>query len=282
MVAKGNKVGNLYVFNNHDQVGAAMTIEDSGTALWHKRLGHMSKKGLSIMLKREQLLGLRSIDLDFCQHCLYGKQKWVSFLRIGHEKKSVPLELIHSDVFGPTEVTSIGGANYFVTFLDDCTRKVWIYMLSRKSEVFSKFKLFKAFTENQSGRKIKCLQIDNGGEFCSSEFDSFCADNGIHRIKVVPFTPQDNGAAERLNRTILERARCMLSNAGLGKEFWAEACNTAVYLINRAPSSRLNFDIPEETWLGKKISYHYLRIFGCEAFALIPKEKCSKLDSKSR
>ena len=155
-------------------------------------------------------------------------------------------------------------------------------MLNKKSEVFSKFKIFKAMVENQIGKRIKCLLTDNGGEFFSLEFDNFCADHGIRRIKIVPYTPQENGAAERLNRTILERARCMLSNAGLGKEFWAEACNTMVYLINRAPSSCLDFDIPEERWIGKRISFSHLRVFGCDAYVHVPKEQRMKLDFKSK
>ena len=235
-MVKGKKFESLYVLECNSEVGAAMTVVESNAELWHKRLGHMSKTGLEVMLRRNQLPGLKSIDLELCEHCLYGKKNRTSFVRTGHAKKSSPLELVHSDVFGPTEVTSLGGANYFVTFLDDCTRKVWVYMLNKKYEVFSKFKIFKAMVENQIGKRIKCLLTDNGGEFFSLEFDNFCADHGIRRIKTVPYTPQENGAAERLYRTILERAPCMLSNAGLGKEFWAEACNTTVYLINRAPS----------------------------------------------
>lgn len=206
LIDKGDKLGNLYVFEGHSEVGAAMVVEDNKEGLWHQRLGHMNQKGLNVMLTRNQLPRLKAVDLGFCEHCLYGKQKRVSFLKTSNEKKGTPLELVHSDVFGPTEVTSIRGANYFVTFLHDYTRKVWIYMLAKKSEVFSKFKSFKALVENQIGHKIKCLKTDNGGEFFSSEFDSFCADNGIRRIKVVPFTPQENGATERLNRMILEKA----------------------------------------------------------------------------
>ena len=148
IIAKGDKVGNLYVVETNDEVGDVMTDVDSDAALWHQRLGHMSKKGLQVMLNREQLPGLQSADLEFCEHCLHGKQKRVSFLKHGHDKKMTPLELVYSDVFGPTEVTSYGGANFFVSFLDDCTRKVWVYMMSRKFEVFSKFKFFKALAEN--------------------------------------------------------------------------------------------------------------------------------------
>ena len=124
--------------------------------------------------------------------------------------------------------------------------------------------------------------MDNGEDFFSLEFDSFCVDNGIRRIKIVPFTLQENGVAERMNKTILEKSRCMLSNASLGKEFWAEACNTMVYLINRSPSSQLDFGISEEEWLGNKISYSHIWVFGCEAYVHVPKEKRKKLDPKSQ
>lgn len=166
-----------------------MAVVDGDLELWHKRLRHMSKKGLEVMLERDQLPGLKFVDLELCEYCLYGKQSQTNFLKTGYDRKSTPLELVHLDVFGPTEVTSIRGINYFVAFLDDCTRKVWIYMMSRKSKVFLKFKIFKAIVENQIGHKIKCIKTDNGVEFCSLEFDAFCADNGICRIKVVPFTP---------------------------------------------------------------------------------------------
>ena len=115
--------------------------------------------------------------------------------------------------------------------------------MHKKSDVFSKFKIFKALVENQTGRKIKFLQMDNGREFFSLDFDSFCASNGIHRIKIVPFTPQENGVVEKMNRTIVLRSHCMISNASLGKDFWVEACNIAVYLISQSPSSRLDFGI---------------------------------------
>lgn len=116
-------MGSLYVFDHDSQVGASVAMTDNENELWHRRLRHMSKKGLEVMVKRDQLPGLKSVDLDFCHHCLYGKQKRVNFLKIGREKSTSPLELVYSDVFGPTEVTSLGGANYFITFLDDCTRK---------------------------------------------------------------------------------------------------------------------------------------------------------------
>ena len=129
---------------------------------------------------------------------------------------------------------------------------------------------------------MKCFKSDNGGEFCSNEFDSFCSHNGIRRIKVVPRTPQENGVAERMNRTILERARSMRIHARFPLNLWADAINTTIYLINRGPSMALDGGIPEEMWTGKKVNYSFLRVFGCEAFAHVDKENRNKLDAKSQ
>ena len=178
-------------------------------------------------------------------------------------------------------VRSLGGALYFVTFLDDFSRKCWIYPLASKDQIFETFKMFKTRVENEIESTIKCLQMDNGGEFCSNDFVNFCARNGIRRVKTVPYTPQENGVIERMNRTIVERIRSMLSHSGLPKSFWAEAANTAVYLINRSPSVALDGGIPEVLWSGKKLSYDHLRTFGCEVYVKIPDEKRSKLDVKS-
>ena len=92
-------------------------------------------------------------------------------------------------MWGPAQVCSLGGSSYFVTFIDDCTRKTWVYCIKKKSDVFETFKRWKALVENETNSKLKCLKFDNGGEFCNNEFDSFCSQNGIRRIKVVPRTP---------------------------------------------------------------------------------------------
>ena len=135
--------------------------------------------------------------------------------------------------------------------------------------------------ENQTEKNIKVLRTDNGGEFCSKEFEEFCKKCGIAWQKTTPYTPQQNGVAERMNKTLMERARSMLSGAGLGQEFWAEAVDTACYLVNRSPSSVLEDKTPQEVWTGKKPSLSHLRVFGCDAYVHVPKEKRTKLDSKS-
>ena len=124
-----------------------------------------------------------------------GEKKCITFGTMIHRTQGT-LDYIPSDVWGPSRVHSKGGANYFVTFIEDFSRKVWVYMLKQKSEVFKVFKQWKALVENQMGMKIKRLRTDNGMEFCSSEFDEFCRDEGIARHRIVRHTPQQNGVVE--------------------------------------------------------------------------------------
>ena len=107
---------------------------------------------------------------------------------------------------------------YYVSFIDDFSRNTWIYFLRNKSEVFDRFKEFKALVENKTERRIKVLRRDNGRDFCRNEFEEFCKKCGIARKKTTPYTPQQNGVAERMNRTLMEKERCMLSGVMLGKE----------------------------------------------------------------
>jgi hypothetical protein len=140
---------------------------------------------------------------------------------------------------------------------------------------------FKALVENQTEKKIKVLRADNGGELCGNEFKEFCKKCGIARQKTNPYTPQQNGVAKRINRTLMEKERSMLSGAVLEQEFWAEAMSTACYLVNRSPSSALDDTTPHEVWSGKKPSLQHLRVFGCDAYVHVPKENRSKLDYKA-
>lgn len=122
------------------------------------------------------------------------------------------------------------------------------------------------------------MRTDNGTEFCNADFDSLCAESGIRRHNTVPYTPQQNGIAERMNRTLLERVRAMLVTSGLPKLFWGEAILTACYLINGSPSVPLNGKLPEFVWCGKDVSLSNLRVFGCTAFV---HQKLDKLSPRS-
>ncbi|KAK3038516.1 hypothetical protein RJ639_029316 [Escallonia herrerae] len=283
VVARGERVGTLYTLSGtHNHSISLAFTENQKTTLWHHRLGHLSESGMKILHSKNALPGMKNIQLDFCEGCVYGKQKRVSFRRDGKEKKIERLELVHTDVCGPTTVKSFGGNFYFVSFIDDASRKTWIYAIKQKSDVYHTFKKWKALVENETGNKVKCLKSDNGGEYRNGGFQEYCSNNGIRLIRTVKRTPQENGLAERMNRTIMERARCMRIHADLPLQFWAAAVDTAVYLINRSPASALHGGIPEEEWLGKPVNYSFLKVFGCIAYAHIDKEERKKLDSKSQ
>src|SRR3954462_11512151 len=127
--------------------------------------------------------------------------------------------------------------------------------------------------ERQTERKVKILHTDNGMVLCSKQFKYYCKSEGILRHYTVPYTPHQNGVAERMNRTIISKARCMLSNAGLSRRFWAEAASTACHLINRSPSIALNKKTPTEVWSGSPADYSQLRVFGCIAYAHVDNGK---------
>jgi len=143
------------------------------------------------------VVGLPKInDLDFCEGCVYGKQRRISFPINKVWRASNCLELVHADVCGPMSVESLGGSRYFLLFTDDYSRMSWVYFLKFKSEVFENFKRFKALVEKQSGCSIVALRSDRGGEFTSNEFATFCEKNGIHRELTAPYAPEQNGVAE--------------------------------------------------------------------------------------
>lgn len=179
------------------------------------------------------------------------------------------------------EVNSLGGSRFYLVLEDDFSRMVFVYFLKHKNQALSCFKEFKIMAENQTNVKIKTLRTDNGGEFCSLLFEKFLTDNGIIHQKTNPYTPQQNGMSERMNRTLVEKARCLLFDAELDKSFWAEAVSTAVYLRNRSIVSDLK-KTPYEMWSQKQPDVSNLKIFGSEVMMLIPTEKRRKFDKKSK
>lgn len=149
-------------------------------------------------------------ELQFCEGCVYGKQHHDAFPTKGGTCATTLLELIHSDVNGPVRTTSHGGAKYFVTFINNFSRKTLVYFMNQKSKVLDKFKILKALVEKQTHLEIQKLRNDNGGEYTSKAFQHFCEQHGIKRQFSTLYTPQQNGVAERKNQTLLESVRCML------------------------------------------------------------------------
>lgn len=149
------------------------------------------------------------------------------------ERNSELLDLIHSDVCDMKSTPTRCGKNYFFTFIDDYSKYCYIYLLHSKDETFDVFKTFKAEVENQLGKKIKVLRSDRGGEYESSVMSEFCESHGIIHQTTAPYTPQQNGIAERKNRTLKNMINCMLNSSGLPHNLWGETLLTANFILNR-------------------------------------------------
>ena len=133
--------------------------------------------------------------LDFCENCILGKQHRLSFNLSTYKSKSI-LDYVHANLWGPAKVQTQGGNRYFISIIDDYSRKVWICLLKQKNDAFVEFKQWKLLVENQTNKQVKALRTDNGLKFCNVEFDEFCKNNGILRHRTVKHTPQQNGVAE--------------------------------------------------------------------------------------
>ncbi|XP_059072468.1 retrovirus-related Pol polyprotein from transposon TNT 1-94 [Cryptomeria japonica] len=226
---------------------------------------------------------LSQIHDNTCKGCAIGKNVKSPFHKSENRAKD-KLELVHSDLCGPMSIASPSGFFYYVIFIDNFSRKTWIYFLKYKEsdKVLSKFKEFKALTENFSSKRIKCLRSDNGGEYTSSSFHDFCVESEIKREFCVPYNPQQNGVAERKNRTIVEVAKAMIHDQDLQTLLWAEASRTTVYIQNRCSYRALKNMTLEEAFTGSKSDISHLRIFGSPVYVHVPKEKRSKLEPSGK
>ena len=239
--------------------------------LWHARLGHIGEKALRKISSNQIASGVpRNLQNDderfVCEGCAEGRMHSHPFNSLKKLQTSRPLELIHSDVCGPMPGRSKGGSRYFVTFIDDHTRRTFVYFIRSKDQVEKRFREFKSLVENQLQCRIKGLRSDNGGEYISYHLKDVLRQAGIVHETSAPYCPQQNGTAERANRTIIEKARCMLRFSGLDDSFWAEAVATSVYIKNRSPTAIIGHMTPEEAWTGTKPDLSHLKVFGCPAF----------------
>ncbi|CAL2244935.1 unnamed protein product [Prunus armeniaca] len=250
---------------------------------WHKRLGHLNERSIKLLENQGMVHGLPHLEQKsvVCNGCMLGKQHRDSFPLESTWRASNPLELVHTDICGPLKIESLSGNRYFLLFTDDFTRMSWVYFIRNKSSALECFRKFKAMTELQSGYKIKGLRSDRGGEFLPGEFNKFCEESGIQRQLTMAYSPQQNGVAERKNRTVVEMAKSMLHEKGVPYEFWAEAVNTAVYLLNRCPTKALNKITPFEAYTGRKPGIAHLKIFGSPCHVLIPSALRHKLEENS-
>ena len=149
---------------------------------------------------------------------------------------------------------------YIFTIIDDYSRKLWVFFMENKSETFEIFKRFKVQVEKETGLSITCLH----------EFRSLCEEVGIRRQLTAALTPQQNGVAERKNRTVMNMVRCMMEDSKVPSLFWPEAVAWTAHVLNRCPTSANKGRTPQEIWTGTPPSVSHLRVFGCLAHVHIP------------
>ncbi|KAJ9565483.1 hypothetical protein OSB04_001449 [Centaurea solstitialis] len=246
-------------------------------SLWHKRLAHTNIKNLEKM-HNKGLIEINNKDFEKCETCINSKFTKKPFPSV--KRNTSILELIHSDICELNGILTRGGKRYFITFCDDFSRFLYVYLLHSKDQAFEAFKIYKAEVENQNEKRIKILRSDRGGEYFNHEFDTFCEENGIKHERTSPFTPQQNGLAERKNRTLVEMVNCMLNQSGLPTNLWEEALLTACYIHNRI-TSRVIPTSPYELWKGRKPDLSYLTVWGCIAYYRTPDPKRSKLGARA-
>uniref|UniRef100_A0A2N9JA23 Retrovirus-related Pol polyprotein from transposon TNT 1-94 n=1 Tax=Fagus sylvatica TaxID=28930 RepID=A0A2N9JA23_FAGSY len=281
-------------------------IKKDSTCFFCKKKGHMKKectkfqkwladKGSSFSLFYKSDCvgngtlsdGLYCINLqnNATYDSMHGKQTNKS--KKGANRSSDILEIIHTDICS-LDMDS-HGQKYFISFIDDYSRYMYLYMLYNKNEALDAFKIFKAEVEKQCGKQIKIVRSDRGGEYygrytedgqAPGPFAKFLQEHGIVAQYTMPGSPDQNGVAERRNRTLLDMVRSMLSSSNLPKSLWAEALKTAVYILNRVPTKAVP-KTPFELWKGWKPSLRHMRVWGCPSEVRIYNPQEKKLDPRT-
>ena len=288
-VAKATWNGSAYALTAEPAAPStlACTATPVTAELWHRRFGHLGYDNLIKLASNDMVTGLNVSTTEchvaktkLCEPCLAAKQHRLPF-PTSETEYTRPLELISMDVCGPMPVRSLGGAFYLATFLDHYSKFSWVVPVRRKSDVTDNvIKVIERF-ENVTNQRLGAIRTDNGGEYVNDALKDYLGKKGVLPETTVPYTPQQNGAAERLNRTIMERVRAMLVDAGLKPFLWAEAACTANYLRVVSPASGRS-KTPWELFHGCKPDVSDLRVFGCTVYVHVPKEKRNKLDPVNR
>ena len=277
----GVRVGGLYKLLGHliqELVHKIVNLYE----LWHHRFGHLHYGALPKLWN--SVTGMPDILNDYdgvCRGCGLGKNVKSSFPSNSRRSKGI-LDMVHSDIYGSMSAKSLLGFLFYVLFIDDFSRKIWIFFLKAKNETLGKFKEFKALVENQSSRKVHALRSNNRGEYISKEFNDFCQNTRIKRELTVPYNPQQNGVLERKNKIVCKASRSMMCDQDLLALLWEEATGTTIYVQNRCHHAILDQKMLEEVFTDEKLDVGHLWIFGCTVYVDVPKEKRTKMDPSGK
>ena len=284
----GHRVGNIYMISlenipsNNTQ---CLLTKDEDAWLWHRRIAHIHMEHLNKLISKELVIGLPKIKFQkdkLCDACQKGKQVKASFKAKNIISTNRPLQLLHMDLFGPSRTMSLGGNYYALVIVDDFSRFTWTMFIPHKNKAFHVFIKLAKRIQNEKDLKIASIRSDHGGEFENHLFESYCEENRINHNFSAPRTPQQNGVVERKNRSLEELARTMINETNLPKYFWADAVNTACYVLNRVLIRPILKKTPYELYKGRKPNISHFRVFGCKCFILNNgKENLGKFDAKA-
>jgi hypothetical protein len=232
--------------------------------LWHRRMGHIHFDNLVKVSKREEVREIPWITKPtntLCKHCQQGKQTNTMFIS-KESSMTRPLEIVHTNLVGPTKTKGLKYEKYFMLLVDDYTRITTVFFLKNKSEAFEKFKIYKEMVENEMDSKIKCLRYDNGGEFTSNEFMDYYSSNGIKRQFFVARTPQRNGVVERKNMIVQEMAQKIIMDFKLTDIFWNQAVDKTIHIQNIVILRNNTEKTPYDLWKGRPENVKHFRVYG--------------------
>lgn len=260
----------LYLITHPRSTGsanAAAKVEKLTVMDLHRRLGHIAPRAIWELVSRGHVTGialLPSSELEMCEVCIRAKstRKPVPAVREGERAEELGDE-VHSDLWGPARVATLGGRKHYITFTDDATRWTMLYLLCVKSEAFEAFKAFEAWLEIHHGKRLKVLNTDRGGEYLSEEFKTHLEARGITQKLSVHDTHEEAGVSERLNRTLMEKTRALLLTSGLPAYLWGEAVLHAIWLKNRTSTKALDGRTPFEAINGRPPTLLGLPVWGC-------------------
>lgn len=278
---KGRRKGDLYVLPNSPELYFSHRFKSSTAEIWHQRLGHPQHSALE-MLKNKGLIDVTSrINTQhLCDSCQLGKLSRLPFSRCEHSSTG-SFEKIHCDLWGPSPVLSMGNFKYYACFVDDFSKYTWIVPMRNKSDFYDVYIAFEKYVLRQFNKQIKNFHSDGGGEFINTKLSTYFLSTGIVHQVSAPYTPEQTGMVERRHRTIRELGMTMLFQCGAPLFLWIEAFTTAVYLMNRLPSSALNFETPYFALHGSHPDYSLLRAFGSKCFPYTWDTRKHKFDPKT-
>ena len=247
--------------------------------MWHRRLGHPSFYLLHFLFPT--LVPNKSIFEISCEACELGKHHRATF-HSSLNKSTIPFSLMHTDVWGPSHIPTFNDYKWLVSFIDDCTRTTWVYLMKEKNAVFSILKVFHKMICTQFNTVVKIVRSDKGGEYIYGGLSHYFSEHGMIHQTSCTNTPQQYGVAERKNRHLLELARSIMFSMQVPKTYWGEAVLTAAYLINRLPTRVLGKKSPVEL-LTQSFSLFPIppKVFGCVCFVHNHSPVRKKLDPRA-